>query len=721
MRDEDHAGVERRELALEPLEALDVEVVRRLVEQQEVGVARRARGRARRASARRPRTSAAAGRGRGRRSRARARRRPRGRASRSRRRARAAPGRPRSGRASPASWSPAAIAVSSRRSSSSSATRSAAPERTYSRSVSSRSSGGRWSWSAIRAPFSNTISPPCSSVSPAIARSSVVLPAPFGPESATRSRRSTLSATFVEQHVGAELLAEAGCDQDGHAHRVVAAANIVRSDRIARPRDTCRCRRSSSSRSTRSAPSRWTRCSRRTPATPARRWRSRRSPTCSTPEHLRHNPADPDWPDRDRFVLSAGHACILQYAALHLTGYDLPLDAARALPPVGLDHAGASRARPDARGSRRPPARSARAFANGVGFALAERFLARALQPAAPRGRRPPRLRDLLRRRPDGGRLQRGGLDRRPERPRQARLLLRRQPDHDRRHDVGLASRPRTAARGSRPRAGTSSTSTTRTTSTRSTPRSRRRRRRPARPSLIVVRSHIAYPAPHAIDTAKAHGAPLGADEVAAAKEAMGWDPEKHFYVPDGGLRAHEPGRARRGAPARVGRAARRRGAPRSPTRAPTGTRCTRGRPRAGLDRGAARVPGRRGRGHARRRQGRDAGAQAVHADDGRRLGRPRRVDEDRVRRRRPLLGDARGPQHRLRDPRARDGLDRERALAARRDAQAVRRHVLRLLRLHAPRRAPLGARALPGRLGLDARLDRRSARTGPRTSPSST
>ena len=62
-------------------------------------------------------------------------------------------------------------------------------------------------------------------------------------------------------------------------------------------------------------------------------------------KHLRHNPADPSWPDRDRFVLSAGHACILQYAALHLTGYDLPLERAQALPPVGLAHAGASRAR----------------------------------------------------------------------------------------------------------------------------------------------------------------------------------------------------------------------------------------------------------------------------------------------------------------------------------------------------------------------------------------
>src|SRR5438874_7453759 len=54
-----------------------------------------------------------------------------------------------------------------------------------------------------------------------------------------------------------------------------------------------------------------------------------------------------------------------------------------------------------------------------------------------------------------------------------------------------------------------------------------------AKPSLVVVRSHIGYGAPHAVDTAKAHGAPLGEDEVRAAKEALGWDPDKKFYVPD--------------------------------------------------------------------------------------------------------------------------------------------------------------------------------------------
>src|SRR5207245_9559158 len=49
------------------------------------------------------------------------------------------------------------------------------------------------------------------------------------------------------------------------------------------------------------------------------------------------------------------------------------------------------------------------------------------------------------------------------------------------------------------------------------------------RPSLVVVRSHIAYGAPHAVDTAKAHGSPLGEAEVRAAKEALGWDPDAHF------------------------------------------------------------------------------------------------------------------------------------------------------------------------------------------------
>jgi transketolase len=51
------------------------------------------------------------------------------------------------------------------------------------------------------------------------------------------------------------------------------------------------------------------------------------------------------------------------------------------------------------------------------------------------------------------------------------------------------------------------------------------------RPSFISIRSHIAYPAPHAVDTAKSHGAPLGEEEVRATKQVMGFDPDRHFWV----------------------------------------------------------------------------------------------------------------------------------------------------------------------------------------------
>src|SRR5919201_2973859 len=84
---------------------------------------------------------------------------------------------------------------SRRRSSSSSVSRSVAPERTYSRRVSRRSSGGRWSCSVTRVPFWKTSSSPCRLVSPTSARRSVVFPVPFGPDRATRSRRSTLNET----------------------------------------------------------------------------------------------------------------------------------------------------------------------------------------------------------------------------------------------------------------------------------------------------------------------------------------------------------------------------------------------------------------------------------------------------------------------------------------------------------------------------------------------
>jgi transketolase len=54
-----------------------------------------------------------------------------------------------------------------------------------------------------------------------------------------------------------------------------------------------------------------------------------------------------------------------------------------------------------------------------------------------------------------------------------------------------------------------------------------------SRPSLIAIRTHIGYGSPNKHDSQKAHGSPLGPDEVRLTKEAYGWDPDKSFYVPD--------------------------------------------------------------------------------------------------------------------------------------------------------------------------------------------
>src|SRR5216683_1307517 len=91
--------------------------------------------------------------------------------------------------------------------------------------------------------------------------------------------------------------------------------------------------------------------------------------------HLRHNPGNPGWPNRDRFVLSNGHGSMLQYALLHLTGYDLPMEEIRRFrqlhsktpghPEVGLTPGVETTTGPLGQG-----------LANAVGLALAERLLA---------------------------------------------------------------------------------------------------------------------------------------------------------------------------------------------------------------------------------------------------------------------------------------------------------------------------------------------------------
>ena len=88
---------------------------------------------------------------------------------------------------------------------------------------------------------------------------------------------------------------------------------------------------------------------------------------------MRYDADAPDWPDRDRFVLSAGHASILLYSMLHLTGYGLTLDDLEAFRQWGSQTPGPPRGAPHRRASRSPPARSARASPTRVGMGIAER------------------------------------------------------------------------------------------------------------------------------------------------------------------------------------------------------------------------------------------------------------------------------------------------------------------------------------------------------------
>ena len=192
---------------------------------------------------------------------------------------------------------------------------------------------------------------------------------------------------------------------------------------------------------------------------------------------MRHNPADPHWPGRDRFVLSAGPRLHPPVRVAPPRGLRPHARRPAAVPAVGLADAGPSRARAHGRDrdddrAARPGLRERRR--HGDRTALPRR----PLQPPAPRDRRLVDLRDLLGRRHDGGR-QRRRRRRSPATSGSAgsststttttsRSTARRR----------CRSRPRTRASASRRTAGTSSTSTTPRISTRSSARSPPRRRR---------------------------------------------------------------------------------------------------------------------------------------------------------------------------------------------------------------------------------------------------
>ncbi len=131
--------------------------------------------------------------------------------------------------------------------------------------------------------------------------------------------------------------------------------------------------------------------------------------------YLRYVPDDPNWPNRDRFVLSCGHASMLLYSLLHLAGYDLPLDELKKFRQWGSKTPG----HPEhglTPGVETTTGPLGQGVGNAIGLALAEQDGGRAGQRGRRRAHRLPRVRALQRRRLDGGRRQRSGEHRRTPR-----------------------------------------------------------------------------------------------------------------------------------------------------------------------------------------------------------------------------------------------------------------------------------------------------------------
>ena len=244
---------------------------------------------------------------------------------------------------------------------------------------------------------------------------------------------------------------------------------------------------------------------------------------------LRANPRDPAWPDRDRFVLSSGHACVLQYSLLHLVGYDLDLEDLQQFRQWGSRTPGHPECghTPGVEVTTGPLGQG---FANAVGMAMAERFL-------SDRFNRPGR--ELVDHHvyaicSDGDMME--GVSQEAASIAGHFELGKLVVCYDDNHITidgttsisfdGENHAARMAADGWHVQRVEDSEDIDALEVAIAAARDEA-----GRPSFISIRSHIAYPAPHAVDTAKSHGAPLGEDEVRATKQVMGFDPDRRFWV----------------------------------------------------------------------------------------------------------------------------------------------------------------------------------------------
>ena len=244
---------------------------------------------------------------------------------------------------------------------------------------------------------------------------------------------------------------------------------------------------------------------------------------------LRHAPTHPEWPDRDRFVLSAGHASMLLYSLLHLTGYDLSLDDLKRFRQWGSRTPGHPEfgVTPGVEATTGPLGQG---VANAVGMAIAERRLAAEFN------------------RPglaivdhwtyaicSDGDLQEGIASEAASLAGHLKLgkLVMLYDDNLIQLDgpTGLAFSEDVLDRF---RAyGWQTLRVKDGTDVGAIEAAIRLARSDDRPSIIAVRTVIGFGSPNKAGSQKAHGAPLGPDEVRLTKEAYGWDPDATFLVPD--------------------------------------------------------------------------------------------------------------------------------------------------------------------------------------------
>ncbi len=245
---------------------------------------------------------------------------------------------------------------------------------------------------------------------------------------------------------------------------------------------------------------------------------------------MRYNPQNPDWPNRDRFILSVGHASMLLYSTLHVFAYDITLDDIKNFrqlhskcaghPEFGLTPGVETTTGPLGQG-----------VANSVGFAIAERWLANYFN-------RPEHEiinYNIFAVAGDGCMME--GVSS------EAASLA---------GHLGLSNliwiydNNRITIEGNTALAFTEDVATRfmaynwnvqRVADANDLEMLERALltaiKETERPSLIIVDSHIAYGSPNKQDTSGAHGNPLGEDEIKATKINYGWDPDKKFYVPD--------------------------------------------------------------------------------------------------------------------------------------------------------------------------------------------